>query len=257
MNDSFKRILVTGGAGFLGTHLCERLLEAGHEVVCVDNFFTGTQPQRRAPAGRPGLRVPAPRRHLSALHRGRRDLQPRLPGVADPLPVRSGADDEDLGARRDQHARAGQAAARRRSCRRRPARSTATRRCIRSPRATGATSTRSARAPATTKASAAPRRCSSTTTGSCACASRSRASSTPTARACTRTTAAWCRTSSCRRLRGEPITHLRRRLADALVLLRRRPDRRPRPLMDTPDDFTGPVNLGNPVEFTIRELATR
>ncbi len=38
-----KRILVTGGAGFLGSHLCERLLGAGHEVLCVDNFFTGTR----------------------------------------------------------------------------------------------------------------------------------------------------------------------------------------------------------------------
>jgi UDP-glucuronate decarboxylase len=36
-----KRVMVTGGAGFLGSHLCERLLEQGHEVVCVDNFFTG------------------------------------------------------------------------------------------------------------------------------------------------------------------------------------------------------------------------
>ncbi len=36
-----KRILVTGGAGFLGSHLCERLVEAGEEVICVDNFFTG------------------------------------------------------------------------------------------------------------------------------------------------------------------------------------------------------------------------
>jgi len=38
-----KRILVTGGAGFLGRHLCERLLDQGHDVVCVDNFFTGTK----------------------------------------------------------------------------------------------------------------------------------------------------------------------------------------------------------------------
>ena len=35
-----KRILVTGGAGFLGSHLCERLVEQGHDVVCLDNFFT-------------------------------------------------------------------------------------------------------------------------------------------------------------------------------------------------------------------------
>lgn len=36
-----KRILVTGGAGFLGSHLCDRLLAEGNEVLCVDNLFTG------------------------------------------------------------------------------------------------------------------------------------------------------------------------------------------------------------------------
>ena len=38
-----KRVLVTGGAGFLGSHLCDRLIDAGHEVLCVDNLFTGTR----------------------------------------------------------------------------------------------------------------------------------------------------------------------------------------------------------------------
>ena len=38
-----KKILVTGGAGFLGSHLCERLLESGAEVLCVDNYFTGSK----------------------------------------------------------------------------------------------------------------------------------------------------------------------------------------------------------------------
>jgi UDP-glucuronate decarboxylase len=38
-----QRILVTGGSGFLGSHLCERLLNDGHDVLCVDNFFTGTR----------------------------------------------------------------------------------------------------------------------------------------------------------------------------------------------------------------------
>jgi UDP-glucuronate decarboxylase len=43
MRDSKKKILVSGGAGFLGSHLCDRLLEQGHDVLCVDNFFTGSK----------------------------------------------------------------------------------------------------------------------------------------------------------------------------------------------------------------------
>ena len=43
MSATRKRILVTGGAGFLGSHLCERLLAQGHDVLCVDNYFTGTK----------------------------------------------------------------------------------------------------------------------------------------------------------------------------------------------------------------------
>ena len=38
-----KRILITGGAGFLGSHLCKRLIEEGNDVLCIDNFFTGTK----------------------------------------------------------------------------------------------------------------------------------------------------------------------------------------------------------------------
>jgi len=41
--DTVKRVLVTGGAGFLGSHLCDRLVESGCDVLCVDNFFTGTK----------------------------------------------------------------------------------------------------------------------------------------------------------------------------------------------------------------------
>ena len=36
-----KQILVTGGAGFIGSHLCERLLKDGNNVICMDNYFTG------------------------------------------------------------------------------------------------------------------------------------------------------------------------------------------------------------------------
>ncbi len=43
MKRARKRVLVAGGAGFLGSHLCERLLNDGHEVLCVDNFFTGSR----------------------------------------------------------------------------------------------------------------------------------------------------------------------------------------------------------------------
>ena len=38
-----RRVLVTGGAGFIGAHLCKRLLERGDEVLCVDNFYTGSR----------------------------------------------------------------------------------------------------------------------------------------------------------------------------------------------------------------------
>jgi UDP-glucuronate decarboxylase len=38
-----KRILITGGAGFLGSHLCDRLLDNGHDIICLDNFFTGSK----------------------------------------------------------------------------------------------------------------------------------------------------------------------------------------------------------------------
>ena len=37
------RVVITGGAGFIGSHLCDRLLEEGHAIVCVDNFITGSK----------------------------------------------------------------------------------------------------------------------------------------------------------------------------------------------------------------------
>jgi UDP-glucuronate decarboxylase len=49
------RILVTGGAGFLGSHLCERLVEQGHDVICVDNFFTSQKTNVSHLIGRPNF----------------------------------------------------------------------------------------------------------------------------------------------------------------------------------------------------------
>ncbi|WP_254440725.1 UDP-glucuronic acid decarboxylase family protein [Ruegeria sp. HKCCA6837] len=57
MNLNAKRVLVTGGAGFLGSHLCAALLERGYEVLCVDNFFTGRRGNLRHLLNNPRFEV--------------------------------------------------------------------------------------------------------------------------------------------------------------------------------------------------------
>src|SRR5713226_1385403 len=52
-----KRVLVTGGAGFLGSHLCERLLKERYDVLCVDNFYTGTKRNIKHLIGNPDFEV--------------------------------------------------------------------------------------------------------------------------------------------------------------------------------------------------------
>ncbi len=54
---SQKRILVTGGAGFLGSHLCERLLASNHSVICADNFFTGSKANLAHLSSNPNLEI--------------------------------------------------------------------------------------------------------------------------------------------------------------------------------------------------------
>lgn len=52
-----KCVLVTGGAGFIGSHLCDRLIEAGNRVICLDNFFTGSKENIRHLVGHPNFEV--------------------------------------------------------------------------------------------------------------------------------------------------------------------------------------------------------
>ena len=187
------------GRRFLRLPSVRSALARRQECAVRGQLFDRRARQHHPPAEPSQFRGAAPRRHVSAVRRGGRDLQPGLSRVAHPLSVRPGADHQDQRARRDQHAGARQArqgedlpGVDQRGLRR-PQHASA------DARITGAMSTRSARGRATTKASAAPRRCSSTTTASTSCGSRSRAFSTPTVRECIRTTGGWSRTSSCRR----------------------------------------------------------
>ncbi|MEQ9460606.1 MAG: SDR family oxidoreductase [Phycisphaeraceae bacterium] len=57
MTPAHKRILITGGAGFLGSHLCDRLVAAGHDVICIDNFFTSQKLNVKHLLGNPNFEL--------------------------------------------------------------------------------------------------------------------------------------------------------------------------------------------------------
>ena len=152
--------VVTGGAGFLGSHLCDHLLGAGHRVICLDNLDTGSLQNIEH------IRDPTSSRSsnhdltepLDIDERGRLRLPPRLAGEPDRLRAPAAAHAQGRLLRDPPHARPGEVQAGALPARldlgglRRPRRSTP------SPRTTGATSTRSARAASTTRPSATPRR---------------------------------------------------------------------------------------------------
>jgi len=163
--------LVTGGAGFLGSHLCERLLDRGDEVICADNFFTGTRRNVEHLIGHPRFELI---RHdvtfplyvevdeiynfacpASPVHYQHDPVQTTKTSVHGAINM--------LGLAKRVGARILQAS---------------TSEVYGDPKVHPqredywATSIRMASAPATTRASAAPKRCSSTTTASTSCASR-------------------------------------------------------------------------------------
>ena len=186
-----KRILVTGGAGFLGSHLCDRLVRQGHDVVCLDNLFTSqksniehllaarnfefirhdvTQPIMLEVDEIYNLACPAAPGHyqfnpiktmktsvLGAIHM--LGLAKRVKAKIFHASTSEVYGDPDVHPQPESYR--------------------------------GNVNPIGPRAPATTRESAPPRRSSSTTTVRTASTSESSGSSTPTARACIRTTAAW------------------------------------------------------------------
>ncbi len=250
------RILITGGAGFLGSHLCDRLIKADCDVICLDNFFTGRKQNIAHLLEHP--RFELMRHDIIDPFKIEVDQIYNLACPASPVhyqfnpikTVKTSGSWAPINCLRPRQAPAGAGFPR-------PARArfTAIRRCTRRPKAIGGTSTRSASAHVMTKASAAPRRCFSIITAKTRWISASCASSTPTARACSPTMAAWCRTSSIpRALKGENLTvygdGMQTRsfcYVDDLI------EGFVRFMNQT--ETIGPLNLGNPCEFTMLQLA--
>lgn len=249
-----QRVLVTGGAGFLGSHLCELLLSEGCEVLCVDDFSTGARHNVEHLLGHPRFRlmthdvtVPLDA-HVNRIYNLACPASP-VHYQRDPVQTTKtcvlGALNMLALARRKAHA----------SCRHRPARSTAILRCIRNTRATGATLIRSAYAAVMTKASVVPSRCSSTITASMTWTSASREFSIPMVRRMDPQDGRVVSNFIVQALRGEPLMvygdGLQTRsfcfVDDMVTGLHQ--------FMEADSGGTGPVNIGNPHEFTVRDLA--
>lgn len=132
------RVLVTGGAGFLGSHLCERLLAGGDEVICLDNFFTGRKRNIAHLLGNPYFEVV--RHDVTEPFRFEVDQVYNLACPASPpaLSAQSDQDDEDVGDGSDSLFGAGEAGEGAGCFRRRRPRCMGIRRCIRSRRGTRA-----------------------------------------------------------------------------------------------------------------------
>ena len=104
-----RTVLVTGGAGFLGSHLCDRLIADGHDVICLDNFFTGTKRNIEHLLGHPRFELMRHDVTFPLYVEVDEIYNLACPASPDPLSARPRADDEDQRARRHQHAGARQA----------------------------------------------------------------------------------------------------------------------------------------------------
>lgn len=104
-----KRILVTGGAGFIGSHLCVRLLNEGCQVVCLDNFLTGSPKNIQHLTANPNFQMAEQDIRPLIVRTGPIDEIYNLAcsGFAYTLPVQSDQDTENERTRRDQHAGSG------------------------------------------------------------------------------------------------------------------------------------------------------
>ena len=197
MKGGRKRVLVTGGAGFLGSHICERLIAQGHDVLCLDNFYTGTKDNIAHLLDNPYFEL---LRHdvtfpiylevdeiynmacpASPIHYQRDPVQTTKTSVHGAINM--------LGLAKRVGARILQAS---------------TSEVYGDPKIIAVASIPSGRAPAMTKASAAPKPCSSIITANTTYKSGWRGYSTPMARACIPMTAGWSRTSSFRLCRAIP-----------------------------------------------------
>ena len=123
-----KRILVTGGAGFIGSHLCERLVNDGHDVICLDNFYSGSKENVWHLIGKPNFELV--RHDVINPYWAEVDEIYNLACTASPIYYQNDPIHWDW-----------HAAQKPRFCSRAPARCMATLTCTRSQRPTGATST--------------------------------------------------------------------------------------------------------------------
>ncbi len=98
-----KKILITGGAGFIGSHLCKRLLHEGNEVLCLDNFFTGSKSNIVELMSNPFFELIRHDVTFPLYLEVDEIYNLACPGLTGELPIRPSANDQDIGTRCNQY----------------------------------------------------------------------------------------------------------------------------------------------------------